>query len=1297
MLVFSVLVASASLAGGGAACCAGSALFGSPNAFPVGDGPEAVATADFDEDGNLDLLVANSRSDDVFLLRGVGDGTFMAASVVGAGNAPRWLTVADVNRDTVPDFIAVFANDNEVGLFLGLGDGSFSPKPPITVGNFPRAAAVGDFNGDGNPDLAVSNRNEDTVSVLLGAGDGTFTELLPRLTVGDAPLPLVAGHVNGDEALDIIVVNQGAADVSVLLGAGDGTFTEVLPRPAVGLVPFDAALGDVNNDSVADLLVANGTGNSVTVLLGVGDGSFAAQPDAPAGDQPRSIVIADVDGGALDLVTANADDGAVGVLLGVGDGTFAPPLLFPTGQSPRSVTLGDFNGDEALDVAAVNFNDMTVAVLINNGASATTTFWTGAAATPNKQFGDPANWQNGVVPSLGVPNVAAFDSSQAPFGPIESMFLSGDAAVGGFEHASEELRFDLQGARLTIAGAPQPPADPLGLELGVEQRGGEPFPAVAPQLRLDNSVTTASTLLAVSAIIGRDGPAGLEINGVNGTSRLEVQRNVIVGQAGEGSLRLRTVQSEFGYGDPGMTLIDVVVGGGADGIVDVTAGTAEALAVIRSMTLGRDPGSTGTIRIAGLDSAWTHSSDELTVGDGGRGVVEITGGATFSTDVTAGVTLARQPGSSADVRIAGVGSSWVDPSAVISVGGSGTATLAVEDGGELNVLTVTNTATGELRGDGAVVGDVVNFGDAAPGLPSGGIAGAGVLAIDGDYDQFDDPENPALSGRLLLGLHESAGAAAADRLDITGEAALAGSLIVGLAPGFDPSTDPDSLDGLPLLNAGGGILGRFDAALFPALGAQDRFLRAQIDPAGSVTLIVGTLDGDVNVGEPNAFSVNGAPKGATLADCDGDGLLDLAVVVPDDVNPGTAPGDLIILENAGSIGGVWQGFTGGTTQIPVGVNPVDVAAADLDNQNGVDFVVANREDGTVSVLLNDGTGAMTVDQTLPVNTLPTAITTVDFDQQLGQGPDIAVTGEDANGGGIVTVRLNNGVSAAWDGLGAAQDFAVGSSPIFMDSGDLDNDKDLDQDLLVANFQSGTVSALTNQGVSGGVWQGLGARVDLPVPQGPVWMDAGDLDNDKDLDFLVTSAATGQMSAVLNQGAGSFAPSADLPVGSSALSVALADLDQDGDLDAAVVVDDADTGERLVRILRNDLTADGLAFAPAQDIATGAQPVLVLAENVDNQSGADIVAVNEQTGSTGGALSPEGEPIDNDVTVALTTLTPPCPADLNNDLIADGADLGLLLLAWDPAGPVASPADLNGDDTVDGADLGLLLLGWGACP
>jgi len=47
------------------------------------------------------------------------------------------------------------------------------------------------------------------------------------------------------------------------------------------------------------------------------------------------------------------------------------------------------------------------------------------------------------------------------------------------------------------------------------------------------------------------------------------------------------------------------------------------------------------------------------------------------------------------------------------------------------------------------------------------------------------------------------------------------------------------------------------------------------------------------------------------------------------------------------------------------------------------------------------------------------------------------------------------------------------------------------------------------------------------------------------------------------------------------------------------------------------------------------------------------------------------------------------ADLNDDGVVNGADLGILLSAWGSSGP----GDFNGDGVVDGADLGILLSQW----
>lgn len=55
--------------------------------------------------------------------------------------------------------------------------------------------------------------------------------------------------------------------------------------------------------------------------------------------------------------------------------------------------------------------------------------------------------------------------------------------------------------------------------------------------------------------------------------------------------------------------------------------------------------------------------------------------------------------------------------------------------------------------------------------------------------------------------------------------------------------------------------------------------------------------------------------------------------------------------------------------------------------------------------------------------------------------------------------------------------------------------------------------------------------------------------------------------------------------------------------------------------------------------------------------------------------------------------PTCLADVNEDLVVDGVDLGMLLADW---GAQNSIADFNKDGFVDGQDLGVLLGDWGGC-
>ncbi len=299
-------------------------------------------------------LVCNAGT--VSILLGNGDGSFQPHLDYATGKNPSALAAADFNADGKLDLAIVDAEDGSVSVLLGHGDGSFQSQVVYKVPGV-EGLVVGDFNNDHKLDLVVSGP-----TTLLGNGDGTFQA---PITYGGGSLsgtgtPLAAADFNLDGKLDLY---QGGA---FFLGNGDGTFVlhAVYSAPGNGNSGDDggAAAADLNGDGKPDLVIADG--NGVAVLLGNGDESFQT-PLAYSTTTGAGVLVADLNGdGRLDLAVAESgcppyncqapDSGSLSLLLGVGDGTFVggANYAFTANYPATQVVSADFNGDGKPDVAA---------------------------------------------------------------------------------------------------------------------------------------------------------------------------------------------------------------------------------------------------------------------------------------------------------------------------------------------------------------------------------------------------------------------------------------------------------------------------------------------------------------------------------------------------------------------------------------------------------------------------------------------------------------------------------------------------------------------------------------------------------------------------------------------------------------------------------------------------------------------------------------------------------------------------------------------------------------------------------
>jgi outer membrane protein assembly factor BamB len=345
----------------------------------AGNEPAAVAIGDFNGDGHPDLAVADFvpyMAGTVSVLLGNGDGSFGPANAYTTGIGTVAVATADLNGDGHLDLVVLSDGESSAAgtwpgtasVFLGNGDGTFQPPVAYPTLADSGALAIADLNGDGKPDLLDGNGLLDGVEVLLGKGDGTFQPGVAYST-GTAATSIADGDLNGDGILDV-VVSDGAANVDVLLGNGDGTLQSALAYPSFqesccDTEPDSVSIAELNGDGKLDIAVANWGGSNVSVLLGNGDGTFEPQVSYATNTVPASLQIADMNGdGKPDLVVADAFASPdVSVLLGNGDGTFQAQRFFPVHNDTGALAVADVNGDGRPDVVATSgANDVGVLI-----------------------------------------------------------------------------------------------------------------------------------------------------------------------------------------------------------------------------------------------------------------------------------------------------------------------------------------------------------------------------------------------------------------------------------------------------------------------------------------------------------------------------------------------------------------------------------------------------------------------------------------------------------------------------------------------------------------------------------------------------------------------------------------------------------------------------------------------------------------------------------------------------------------------------------------------------------------------
>ena len=230
--------------------------------------PQGLAFGDFNEDGNVDVVVADSTAASLTFFAGRGDGTLAAEAILPAGTAPYDLASGDFNGDGHLDLVVTLTNAKTFQVLFGNGNGTFQAPQSISIAGLASTATVGqvvvaDLNHDNKPDVLIAT--DSGVAVFINTG-GSFAQL-SNLDGTKTVSNIAVGDLNSDGNLDVTLTESGfnangdtIENVLYALGNGDGSFQPMSSVASVAGTPAGLVLADLNKDGRLDIVVSNSGG-----------------------------------------------------------------------------------------------------------------------------------------------------------------------------------------------------------------------------------------------------------------------------------------------------------------------------------------------------------------------------------------------------------------------------------------------------------------------------------------------------------------------------------------------------------------------------------------------------------------------------------------------------------------------------------------------------------------------------------------------------------------------------------------------------------------------------------------------------------------------------------------------------------------------------------------------------------------------------------------------------------------------------------------------------------------------------
>ncbi len=340
---------------------------------------QGAAWADYDNDGDEDLFVTNSWTNGNNLFyENNGNGTFTKLTdiiIANDGGNSNGCTWGDVDNDGDVDLFVANVNDQNNFFYLNNGDGTFKKvenEDPVMDGGWSYTCAWADYNNDGWLDLFVGNYKEQNNFLYQNNGAGKLVKMENPVITSEQKSTQGSAwfDYNNDNLPDLYVANAGLNDLYKNLG--NGQFVKVSEIPPVTDLgnSFGCSAADYNNDGFTDLFVANWWGKN-HLYKNLGNGQFEKINGSPVTEESlnsEGSSWGDFDNdGDLDLIVTNDGDNSV---FENKNGTFIKLehlVVANDSSNSNGITWNDFDNDGDLDIFVANGGNQPNLLYLNPG------------------------------------------------------------------------------------------------------------------------------------------------------------------------------------------------------------------------------------------------------------------------------------------------------------------------------------------------------------------------------------------------------------------------------------------------------------------------------------------------------------------------------------------------------------------------------------------------------------------------------------------------------------------------------------------------------------------------------------------------------------------------------------------------------------------------------------------------------------------------------------------------------------------------------------------------------------------